>query len=342
MNDNLNNDLNKHKKPRRIGRWILISTLLIVVGVGSFFVFRANSIANSITGKQNGLFQNIQGLFAQEQELLNTDGKTNVLVLGIRGKNDPNGGLLADAVMIVSMNEPTGEIALISIPRDLGVKLDSNSGYRKLNSVNALGENRDILSGLELTTSVLEPITGLDIHYGITVDFAGFKGIIDALGGITVNAAQDFYDPNYEGGISVKQGPTFMDAETAHKYVWARLTSNDFDRSRRQREVINGMKDRVMETGALKNPMFLVNTLETLGDDNLKTTMSIAEMRAFLAEIESYNLNEMIEVGYDTSEDGPFTSINDPVAGYLIVPRSGDWDDFQADIQSIFTNPIAE
>ena len=315
---------------------VAIGTLILVIG--ATVLFRTNALLNSITGENKDVFQTVRGLFAKEQPLDNTDGRTNIAVLGIRGKNDPNGGLLADSIMIISLYEPTQEVALISIPRDTRAEIPGQSGYRKLNALNALGENRDMIQGLKLTKRALEEITGLDIHYGITVDFAGFKGIISALGGITVDAAEDFYDPNYEGGISVKKGLNEMDAERAHKYVWARLTTNDFDRSRRQREVINAMKDKAVSSGALKNPMFLVNTLNTLGDDNLKTTMSVSEMGVFLQEIRKYNLDEMIEVGYDTSPNGPLTSTNDPVAGYLIVPRSGDWSELQADIQGIFDN----
>ncbi len=321
----------------------LVAVVIIFIGVGGVLLFRANSILNSITGNNQNVFRTFEHLLARENtQLANEDGRTNIAVLGIRGKNDPHGGLLADAIMIISLNEPTKEIALISMPRDLRAEVPGMRGYRKLNSLNGLGENRDLIEGLELTKSALADITGMEIHYGITLDFEGFKGIIDALGGITVNAAEDFHDPNYDGGITVTQGPTYMDSEKAHKYVWARLTTNDFDRARRQREVINGMKDKAEEKGALRNPLFLLNVLDTLGDNNLKTTMQVEEMKAALREMSKYNLDEMIEKGYDTSLDGPLTSYTDPVAGYLIVPRANDWSELQEDIQSIFTPNIPD
>lgn len=322
---------------RKIVFAALLVFVFLLVGSGGFLALRANNLLNSITGKNQNLFQTVQNLFAGESvQLASEDGRTNIVVLGIRGKDDPNGGLLADAIMIVSLNEPTQEIALISMPRDLRAEVPGILGYRKLNALNGLGENRDMIEGLELTKTALEDITGMEMHYGVTVDFEGFKGIIDALGGITVDAAEYFHDPNYEGGITVQQGENFMDSERAHKYVWARLTTSDFDRSRRQREVINGMKDKAEEKGALRSPLFLMSVLDSLGDNNLKTTMSVEEMKAALREISRYNLDEMIEKGYDTAVDGPLTSYTDPTAGYLIVPRSDDWSELQEDIQGIF------
>jgi anionic cell wall polymer biosynthesis LytR-Cps2A-Psr (LCP) family protein len=191
---------------------------------------------------------------------------------------------------------------------------------------------------------VLEEVTGMPMHYGVSVDFIAFKGIIDALGGITINAESDFYDPNYDGGIRVKKGLNDLNSDRALKYVQARLTSNDFDRSRRQREVMTAIKDKADKNGSLRNPIFMLNLLENFGT-NVRTTMTVEELRIAADTIGTLDMNNMIQKGYDTSADGPFTSQTLPNIGYVIIPRSGNFTAFQKDIQSIFdtettvTNP---
>jgi LCP family protein required for cell wall assembly len=224
---------------------------------------------------------------------------------------------------------------MISIPRDLKIKVPGTQNYEKLNSAHAIGSQQKPPQGLQYTMKVLEEMTGLPMHYGISVDFIAFKGIIDSLGGVTVNAANDFYDPNYEGGIRVKKGPNDLNSDRALKYVWARLSTNDFDRSRRQREVLTAIKDKAQQTGALKNPVFLINILNNLGS-HVKTTMTLDELKTTVNTLNELDLNAMIQKGYDTSADGPFTSKTEPGIGYVIIPKTGNFNAFQKDIKDIF------
>ncbi len=318
----------------------IISILVIGLGVFLYVANRVNNTLGDITGERQSIFRTARSLLpGTGNELANTDGQTNIVVAAMRGKDDPNGGLLADSVIILSLDKDTSQAAMISIPRDLRVQIPGESPYMKLNATHAVGYERG--EGIETVMAVLEDISGVDMHYGVTVDFEAFTGIIDALGGVTVNVGQDFWDPNYEGGINVTAGPTYMDSETAKRYVWARMTSNDFDRSRRQREVINAMKDKAMQQGALSNPVFLLNVLDSLGD-HVTTTMSVDEMKAALTTLSEMNLNAIIEKGYDTDPAGPFTSTTDPTLGYIIIPRGGTWAPFQADIQAIFDTAAEE
>jgi len=78
-----------------------------------------------------------------------------------------------------------------------------------------------------------------------------------------------------------------------------------------------------------------VETLESLGN-HVKTDMSVDEMKSSLDLVGKLDLNSIIEKGYDTSADGPFTSKTDEGLGYIIIPRAGNFSVFQEDIQNIF------
>lgn len=335
-----NNDNAKKKKMKGWKRNLLIFfglVFLIAASAFGYFAYKANKSINNITGENKSIFDTAKSLLtgSENKELKSDNGRTNIVLLGMRGENDPNGGLLSDSVMIISIQKETKQIAMVSIPRDLRVQIPNTKGFNKLNAAHAIGFQQKPPQGLQYTMKVLEDITGMPMHYGASVDFIAFKGIIDALGGITVNAASDFYDPNYEGGIRVKKGLNDLNSDKALKYVWARLTTNDFDRSRRQREVMTAIKDKAEKTGALRNPIFMINLLENLGS-HVKTTMTVEELKLALETVNTLDMNAIIQKGYDTSSDGPFTSQNDPVIGYVIVPKGGNFNAFQKDIQNIF------
>ncbi len=333
-----NNEPKKKMKTWKKTILIILGILfLIAISVFGYFAYKTNKSINNITGENKSIFDTAKSLLSSStnKELKSDNGRTNIVLLGMRGENDPNGGLLSDSIMIISIQKETKKIAMISIPRDLRVQVPGTKGYNKLNAAHAIGSQQKTPQGLQYTMKVLEDVTGMPMHYGASVDFIAFKGIIDALGGITVNAASDFYDPNYEGGIRVKKGLNDLNSDRALKYVWARLSTNDFDRSRRQREVLTAIKDKAEKTGALKNPLFMINLLDNLGS-HVKTTMTVDELKLTMETINSLDMNNMIQKGYDTASDGPFTSQTDPVIGYVIIPKGGNFNDFQKDIQGIF------
>ena len=106
----------KPKKPRRKLRYILISLAIFFILLGALFVYKAGATLSIISGK--GGFWDFISSSALPVDNYQEDNRTDVLILGIRGYSDPNGGLLSDTIMLLSYKEDTGEVALFSIPRD--------------------------------------------------------------------------------------------------------------------------------------------------------------------------------------------------------------------------------
>jgi anionic cell wall polymer biosynthesis LytR-Cps2A-Psr (LCP) family protein len=118
-------------------RWFKIVAVVMAVFVvgGVIFLWKAGSTINKIT--TGGLFQNITSVVPGIKDGLKgeSDGRINILILGMRGENVPGGGLLADTIMVVSLkldkNQPqNNKVSMISIPRDLYV--DNPVGEIKL------------------------------------------------------------------------------------------------------------------------------------------------------------------------------------------------------------------
>lgn len=167
-------------------------------------------------------------------------------------------GARADVIMLVRVLPGTGELSLLSIPRDLLVQIEGY-GQQKVNAAYAFG-------GAPLMITTLRDTFGIPIHHYAEVDFVGFAGLVDELGGI----AADFSNPSRDlkSGLSVEAGPQVLDGRTALAYArsrsfqeyrdgqWISAGANDIGRTGRQQQLVLSMFQ------ALKSPTTLAGAEE--------------------------------------------------------------------------------
>lgn len=123
--------------------------------------------------------------------LKKTEGRTNVLLLGIGGPNH-QGGELSDSIVVASLDKKKKDVALISLPRDIWI----DSTQSKINAIYSYGEENGG-NGLEDGKKTISEVVGLPIHYAIRLDFSGFEQAIDQIEGIDVNVDKGFDDYKY-------------------------------------------------------------------------------------------------------------------------------------------------
>src|SRR5207244_10638311 len=102
------------------------------------------------------------------------NGRVNILLLGVGGAGH-DGPNLSDTIMVVSIDPKTKDVAMLSIPRDLYVKIPGH-GYGKINAANVYG-------GPTLAARTVANVIGVPIHYYAVIDFSGFKQAVDSVGG---------------------------------------------------------------------------------------------------------------------------------------------------------------
>lgn len=173
----------------------------------------------------------------------------------------PGEGLNArsDALILARLDPVTGDVALLSLPRDTWVPIPGY-GESKINASFYVGEQRQPNGGgLALAKETLAKTFTIQIDYAVAIDFAGFRSLIDALGGITVDVPKEIYDgqfPTDDYGYKTAHflpGPQQMDGETALVYARTRHPDSDFERIKRQQLVLLGIARRLGERGALQN-----------------------------------------------------------------------------------------
>ncbi len=191
-------------------------------------------------------------------------GPVTVLLLGSDerpGETDPS---RTDAIIIARIDPRNGRVALLSLPRDLWVEIPGY-GHARINAANVWGIIYNAPEGgLGLARKTVSNLLGIPIDYTIHINFQGFIGAIDALGGVTVDVPKELYDdqfPTMDYGYTVAHflpGWQQMDGATALMYSRIRHPDSDFERMRRQQAVVVAAMARIRE----QNPMQSLKSLE--------------------------------------------------------------------------------
>lgn len=193
--------------------------------------------------------------------------KKNVVVLGVDERAEDNDAGRSDTLFVVMFDTAKKNVSLLSIPRDTRVRIDKH-GWDKINHAYAYG-------GRELTQKTVEQFLGLRIHNYVMVDFKGFKGLVDAIGGIDIDVEQDmYYYDSWDGfTIDLKKGRQHLDGETAIQYVRYRDEEGDIGRIRRQQHFIMAVYEKIASADMLlhipglgKQLMNMIKTDLPLGD----------------------------------------------------------------------------
>jgi polyisoprenyl-teichoic acid--peptidoglycan teichoic acid transferase len=239
-------------------------------------------------------------------------GQVNILILGSDYR--PNSGFRTDVIMLLSLNPVQGTASLTSFPRDLYVSIPG-VGMERINTAQAFG-------GFTLTSETFHSNFDAPVDYYVMTTFEGFKGIINTLGGINVNAAYPLSDNcdlpqavNKWCNISV--GLNYMDGATALWYVRSRHSSSDFDRTRRAQEVIQAIFQKIMSLGGLNRGAELYDMFINSVETNIPLT-TIVQLLPFSSKIlanptlvERYAIGPENTYNYIVPETGAMVLIPD-------------------------------
>ena len=210
---------------------------------------------------------------------------TNILVLGIDQVGNEAGR--ADSIMVMSINEDTDEVALISIPRDSRVEVPGH-GMDKINHAMAYK------GGISLMRSTVEQLFGIPIHHYIYTNFSGFVKIVDILGGVDINVERPMvHETVYSPPINLSPGPQRLNGEKALGYVRFRSDSKgDFGRMERQQVFLKAVAEEVLQVSTLfKLPQLLEQTAR-----HIRTDMTIPQLLSFARRASNLNMDKVATV----------------------------------------------
>jgi len=163
------------------------------------------------------------------------------------------GGERGDVVMLVRLDQASGDARMLSIPRDLWVDIPGN-GPGKINAAYAFG-------GPSLMVQTIRENLGIEVNHYVEVDFVGFIALVNELGGLEMTFPYAARDSS--SGLSVEAGAQILDGEQALAYArsrkyqeyqnesWVSVEANDIGRTQRQQQVVRAILAELKTPGSI-------------------------------------------------------------------------------------------
>lgn len=264
----------------------------------------------------------------------NGQERLNILLIGA---DEQGGGHNTDTMITVSIDPVTNQVVMFTLPRDtVDVPIPPGPAQsvwgsvygHKINSfwVDARGR-ADVFPGTRATRgytglkAILGHLYGLDIKYYVEVNFDGFRKVVDALGGVTVNVQVPVLDDDYPRGgghrerLFVPAGVQHMSGPEALAYARSRKSTSDFERGARQQRLIVSLRRQLDVGQVLRN----INPLAEAIGQSLRTDIPrelVPQLLGLAERIDARSIRSVIFTPPFYQEE----FLSSP-RGYIIVPR---------------------
>ena len=208
---------------------------------------------------------------------------TTVLLLGTDRRSTSAGANNTDTLMLVRLDPDTQRIAILSLPRDLYVEIPGHEQGR-INTAYGWGME-DGTGGLALARQTVSQTLGIPVQHAALLDFCAFVTLIDAIGGVDVDAPYAISDPTYPDSgdgydpFDLPAGQNHLDGEIALKYARTRVTGGgDFDRTARQRQLVLAVRAKVTQFDMLTDLVSQSPQLWATLQDTFETDLTLGEI----------------------------------------------------------------
>lgn len=317
------------KRRRRRWPWViafvLVGALLVAGGAGAAYLLRLSSSFDQAETIP------VEEVFPTERPPAVNPEAVNILLLGSDSRNGLGAdlsnirGQRADTMLLVHIPADRSGVQVISFMRDNWVPIPGR-GDHKLNAALAFG-------GVPLLVQTLEGIVDVPIDHVMITDFTGFKGLTEALNGVTVNNAKPFR----AGGHSFAQGPIELRGEEALVYVRERhsFQDGDYQRVRNQQAFIKGVIDTMLSRETLTDPGRIAASVDALSPYLAKDAgldpLTVGSLALSLRDVRQDDVLFLTSptLGVGTSSDGQS----------IVRP---DWDKLAALSEALKTDTVPE
>ncbi|MFE9422834.1 LCP family protein [Kitasatospora sp. NPDC006697] len=330
----------RHRKVRsprakalRIGAFALAGLVLAGAGTAGYLYWRLNANIKSV---------DIDAQLGTARPSAPTDGSFNVLVLGSDSRSGANSSLAggdtgntarSDTAMVVHVAQDHRTATVVSIPRDTLVArpaCTAPDGSTVPAAKSAMYNSAFEVGGAACAVKTTEQLTGMRMNHYVEIDFAGFAGFVNAIGGATVTTSVNIHDK--DSGLNLPAGTNHLDGNQALAFVRTRHgvgDGSDLGRIELQKQMVKSLINQVSSVGLFTNPARLYSVASTL-TSSLTTDSALASVSALTGLGE-----ELKGIGTDQ-----LTMVTLPVAAApsdpnRVVPKAPEagqlWDALRAD-----------
>mgnify|MGYP003184223908 CR=1 FL=1 len=283
-NRNYRNGKNNKKNAKKKRRWpIVLLVIILIIGIAAgIFYYRVQKLGGGLGGT-------IAATLGHDENTRKNLDTLTTLVLG-ESLN------LTDTIMLFSYNPRTQEASMLSIPRDtfIGDDPDEATAWDKINSVYQLGVDKLLED--------VSNLTGIDVKNYVTVDTAGFKELVDTIGGVTFNVPMDMKYDSYSQGlhIDLKAGEQVLDGDKAEQLVRFRHNNDgttypasygleDEGRMKTQQAFLTELAKQTLTVGNIPKIMSIID----IANKYVETNMDFNMLKDYVPYLVELNMSDI-------------------------------------------------
>ncbi|MEU0939314.1 LCP family protein [Embleya sp. NPDC059267] len=308
-------------------------SLILLTGVSAAYVayqrLNGNLETDAVDGKLNADRPEVGG---------NGKGKPlNLLIIGSDSRAGENralggggdNGERSDTTLFVHLSSDREHAVVMSIPRDLLVTVPScvtRDGARSAEQRGVMFNAAFELGGAACTRNTVEKITDMRVDHHIIVDFSGFKGMVDAVGGVEICLPRNVQD--HEGNISLSAGRRKVHGREALDYVRLRHDvglggdGSDLGRIKRQQAFVASLAKQIRSGDTLSSPSRLFALADALtksirADEGLDSVSALVDLARGMRDLETRDITFAHVPVYNPPEDNNRVALIQPDARHL-------------------------
>jgi LCP family protein required for cell wall assembly len=311
------------ERPGNYWKRLLVGSLcLIVIAAGATSVAGWNEIDRITEAFEQGKELKL-GRWLEQAE---SGQPQTIMLIGSdrRAKStvDDSSGARSDTIMLVRLDPSERATALLSLPRDLKVKIPGY-GTDKINAAYSIG-------GPELTLRTVTKVTGIPVNHVVNVNFRGFKEAVNALGCPYIDIDRRYFNDNSGYGpdyatIDVKQGYQKLCGRDALDYVRYRHEDTDIVRAARQQEFLRQIKQQIGLTKLFERRQDLLDIFGKYTDSDIRGRANVLSLLKLALASAQHPIREIhfkgsIGVSYVTASSAVMRDLRDDFLGLKATP----------------------
>jgi LCP family protein required for cell wall assembly len=287
----------RKKRKRPILRRILFFTILLFLVIGCYVGYVLFETYQAASESYSELERGDKSKLRTEAVEISED-PFSVLLLGIEDYSSGGEQGRTDSIIVATINPKDQSVKLISIPRDTMVYQEEREKEDKINHAYVFG-------GKEATINAVETLLDIPVDYYATVNFNGFKEIVDEIGGVTVDVPFDFWensdDPENKRRIEFYEGTMKLDGEEALAYARMRKRDprGDFGRNDRQKQIITAAVNSMLSP---KNLLKFDDIAKHIGN-NVQTNMRVSEGLGLQSQFTDFNASSIEQLSVEGTDE---------------------------------------
>ncbi|MGM8365518.1 LCP family protein [Virgibacillus sp. W0181] len=327
------------QKTKKWVKWalgILVFLFIAVMAGGAYVFYQAYEAAQesySDLEREDGKSD------LREEAVTTGEDPITILLIGVEGYSSGGENERADTQIVITLNPNTNQLTMTSIPRDTRVYMEKvpesiRAGYHKINAAYTYGSMLEDYTGNKLTVETVENLLNIPVDEYVTVNFNGFRDIVNVLGGVTVDVKKPFWEKDFfnnDKRIYFEEGEQHLSGEESLAFVRMRKrkVNNVYARDERQRQFIRAAIREMASAGTI----FKANKISDILGENVETSLTASEvysLQKVYSSIESDSIRTLKVDGANQYIDG---------ISYFI-PAEGALDEVSSKLQKALDMPV--